>query len=183
MKRFFKGLTLVVSSILLSTLMFATVVSANTQDAYEQQDAGEYIESQRNFGSRTFTSNGIMAIINLPRGQTANSSVIPFNVTNLPAGATVTSISVTIGSSTSAPTPAGLIVPNHLRVTSSVRPGQTLQIPWSGQLTTLHNTHFFWGHSANALWQISWNGTNSSLLPTPGTRSFGRVSITINYEW
>jgi len=133
-------------------------------------------ESRGGRGTRTFNLPGQMSISNLASGQSGRSSPISVNVTNLPAGAEVSSISVNVGST------SGTILPSSLRVTSTSRPGHELDIPWMGALNTpLSNTHDFWGREANAVWTISWFGTNTSL--SPNTRQFGNVSLTIEYTY
>jgi alpha-tubulin suppressor-like RCC1 family protein len=133
-------------------------------------------ETRWRLAERTYNLSGQMAL-SLPSGDSGRSSAISVNVTNLPADAEVVSITVNVGNS------SGSIIPSSLRVTCSSRPGHNMDIPWTGQQNTPigGNRLDFWNHEANALYQVSWYGTNTSLMPQ--TRTFGNVSITIEYTY
>ncbi|MCL2048281.1 MAG: hypothetical protein FWG87_06090 [Defluviitaleaceae bacterium] len=137
---------------------------------------------QRKTGSRVVNFTGSMGM-NLAARATGWSNILSFNVTNVRSDAKVTSISVDPGRSTSANPPAGTIVPDFLRVTSSSLPDRQLDMEWRGVVNTiLNNSSFFTGGDVNALWTVRWYGTNTSSLNS-GTRSFNNVSLTINYEY
>ena len=133
-------------------------------------------ESRQNFGERTFNLSGEMSST-LPAGDSGRSSVLSVDVTSLPSDATVTKISINVGSS------SGTIIPSSLRVTSSSRPGHNMDVSWTGQQNTpIGNDRLdFWNYLANATWTLSWYGTNTSLFPE--SRSFSNVTLTIEYEY
>jgi hypothetical protein len=135
-------------------------------------------ESRQRLGTATFNLSGQMSAT-LQSGQSGESSAVSVNVTTLPAGAEVSRISINIGNS------SGSIIPSILIVTCSSRPNHEMQIPWTGQMNTPigGDRLDFWSFPANELWTVSWYGTNTSILPQPQTRTFGNVSLTIEYTY
>jgi hypothetical protein len=135
-------------------------------------------ESRWRLEERTFNLSGQMSLTLQP-GQSNHSSAVSVNVTSLPADAEVSRISLNIGNS------SGSIIPSWLYVTSSSRENHILEFAWSGQQNTplLRDRLDFWGRDANALWTVWWYGTNTSILPQPQTRTFGNVSLTIEYTY
>ena len=137
---------------------------------------------QRRTSTRIVNFSGQMGL-SLGPARTGDSNILSFNVNNLPADAQVTSITVNPGTSTQTQFPEGVIVPNFIRVTSSSRAGEDLQMEWRGVVnTTVSDSTHFAERDANALWTVSWNGTNSSNVNN-GNRGFSNVTLTINYYY
>jgi len=133
-------------------------------------------ESRLRLGEATFNLSGQM-LLSLPRESSGTSSKVSVNVTSLPAGAKISRISVNVRSST------GSFLPSSLRVACSSRPDYTMQIGWTGQLNTAIGSDRtdFWNRDANAIYEIWWYGTNLSYFPE--TRTFGNISLTIEYTY
>jgi hypothetical protein len=71
------------------------------------------------------------------------------------------------------------------RVSVNVTTLHEMQIPWTGQMNTPigGDRLDFWDFEANSTWTVWWYGTNTSILPEPQTRTFGNVSLTIEYTY
>jgi hypothetical protein len=133
-------------------------------------------ENRVRTGTRTVDFSGQMSLT-LPRQSSNRSSSVTANVTNLPADAAIISISVNVRRNVS----GSGIMPSSVFVRNSHRTLE-LQMPWMGlQDNPLVNNTAFWNYPANALWEISWFGTNLSALQE--TRIFGDVRLIIEYVY